>query len=90
MPRDFEFPGGANMIPGLQFATKNDIWMPLAMDDQERKNQGSLNLALLGRLKPGVTINQAENELRTVQTQFAAGDDWLHRQPDSTAKTDGR
>src|SRR6185369_17964050 len=52
MPRDFEFPGGANMIPGLQFATKNDVWMPLAMDDQERKNQGSLNLALLGRLKP--------------------------------------
>ncbi|HEX3229290.1 MAG TPA: ABC transporter permease, partial [Pyrinomonadaceae bacterium] len=73
MPRDFEFPGGANMIPGLQFATKNDIWMPLAMDDQERKNQGSLNLALLGRLKPGVTINQAENELRTVQTSLPLG-----------------
>src|SRR5882724_8474909 len=40
MPRDFEFPGGANMIPGLQFATKNDIWMPLAMNEQERQNQG--------------------------------------------------
>jgi hypothetical protein len=73
MPREFEFPGGANMIPGLQFATKNDIWMPLAMDDQERKNQGSLNLALLGRLKPNVTINQAENELRTIQTSLPWG-----------------
>jgi len=73
MPRDFEFPGGANMIPGLQFATKNDIWMPLAMDDQERKNQGSLNLALLGRLKPGVTINQAENELRTIEASLPLG-----------------
>jgi hypothetical protein len=49
MPLDFEFPGGANMIPGLQFATRNDIWMPLAMSAEERKNQGSLNLALLGR-----------------------------------------
>jgi putative ABC transport system permease protein len=28
MPGHFEFPGGANMIPGLQFAIRNDIWMP--------------------------------------------------------------
>jgi putative ABC transport system permease protein len=73
MPPDFEFPGGANMIPGLQFATRNDVWMPLAMDGEERKNQGSLNLALLGRLKPGVTINQAENELRTIETSLPLG-----------------
>src|SRR2546423_1640033 len=73
MPRDFEFPGGANMVPGLQFATRNDIWMPLAMTDQERNNQGSLNLALLGRLKPGITINQAENELRTIETSLPLG-----------------
>lgn len=73
MPRDFEFPGGANMIPGLQFATKNDIWMPLAMNGEERKNQGSLNLALLGRLKPGVTVSQAENELRAIETSLPLG-----------------
>src|ERR1043166_2126652 len=73
MPPDFEFPGSANMIPGLQFATKNDIWMPLAMSADERNNQGSLNLALLGRLKPGVTIAQAENELRTTETSLPLG-----------------
>jgi len=73
MPRDFEFPGGANMVPGLQFATRNDIWMPLAMTDQERNNQGSLNLAVLGRLKPGIPINQAENELRTIETSLPLG-----------------
>ena len=73
MPRDFEFPGGANMIPGLQFATKNDIWMPLAMTAEERKNQGSLNLALLGRLKPGVATNQAENETRAIEAGLPLG-----------------
>jgi predicted permease len=73
MPRDFEFPGGANMIPGLQFATKNDIWVPLRMTADERKNQGSLNLALLGRLKSGVTINQAENETRAIETSLPLG-----------------
>src|ERR1700752_2491792 len=73
MPRDFEFPGGANMIPGLQFATRNDIWMPLAMTAEERKNQGSLNLALLGRLKPGVTVAQAETEARAIETSLPLG-----------------
>jgi predicted permease len=73
MPADFEFPGGANMIPGLQFATRNDIWMPLAMNADERKNQGSLNLAVLGRLKPGVTIGQAQNELRAIETSLPLG-----------------
>lgn len=73
MPRDFEFPGGANMIPGLQFATRNDIWMPLAMSSEERQSQGSLNLALLGRLKPGVTVVQAETEARAIQTTLPLG-----------------
>ena len=73
MPRDFEFPGGANMIPGLQFAIKNDVWVPLAMSAEERKNQGSLNLALLGRLKSGVTLAQAENETRTIQKSLPLG-----------------
>src|SRR5207245_3489676 len=39
----------------------------------ERKNQGSLNLAVLGRLQPGVTINQAENETRAIETSLPLG-----------------
>ena len=73
MPRGFDFPGGANMIPGLQFATRNDIWIPLAMTADERKNQGSLNMAVLGRLKEGVSVSQAQNETRTVQTSLPLG-----------------
>ena len=73
MPRDVEFPGGANMIPGLQFATKNDIWMPLAMDAQERNNHGSLNLAMIGRLKAGITIPQAESELSAIESSLPLG-----------------
>ena len=73
MPRDFEFPGSANMIPGLQFATRNDVWMPLAMSADERSNQGSLNLAVIGRLKPGVSIAQAEHELRAIEMTLPLG-----------------
>src|ERR1044072_7377724 len=73
MPRDFEFPGSANMIPGLQFATRNDIWMPLATTADDRSNQGSLNIAGIGGLNPGVSIAQAENELRAIEKTLPLG-----------------
>jgi hypothetical protein len=66
-------PGGANMLPGLQFATRTDLWVPLAMTEDERKNQGSLNLAMLGRLNEGVHINQAQTEIRAVQAGLPLG-----------------
>jgi len=73
MPPGFQFPGGANMIPGLQFTLDNDIWMPLALTDEDRQRQGNLNLALIGRLKPGVSPNQAETDLRALQQQLPLG-----------------
>src|SRR5262249_42611753 len=73
MPRDFEFPGSTNMIPGLQFATKNDVWMPLAMTAEERQNEGNLDIAVLGRLKPGVTVAQAENDIRAIVASSRLG-----------------
>lgn len=73
MPPGFQFPGGANMIPGLQFALVNDIWMPLALTDEDKQRQGNLNLALIGRLKPGVSANQAETELRALQQNLPLG-----------------
>lgn len=73
MPRGFQFPGGANMISGLQFALQNDVWIPLALTDEENSRQGNLNLALIGRLKPGVSRNQAESELRALEKELPLG-----------------
>ncbi len=73
MPRGFQFPGGANMIPGLQFALQNDIWMPLAFTDEEKRQQSTLNLALIGRLKLGVSAGQAESELRGLEQNQPLG-----------------
>ena len=73
MPEGFQFPGGANMIPGLQFALQNDVWMPLAFTDEERERHGNLNLATIGRLKPGVTVDQGQSELRTIQQELPLG-----------------
>jgi putative ABC transport system permease protein len=73
MPEGFQFPGGANMIPGLQFALQNDVWMPLALTDEERRRHGNLNLAVIGRLKPGVSPTQGETELRALQKDLPLG-----------------
>src|SRR5215510_693501 len=73
MPQGFQFPGGANMIPGLQFALQNDVWMPLAFTNEDKQRHGNLNLAVIGRLKPGVTSLQAENELRALQKSLPLG-----------------
>ena len=73
MPQGFRFPGGANMIPGLQFALDNDVWMPLAITDEERGRHGNLNLAVIGRLKPGVSSLQGETELRAIQQSLPLG-----------------
>jgi putative ABC transport system permease protein len=73
MPQGFRFPGGANMIPGLQFALDNDVWMPLALTDEDKQRQGNLNLALIGRLKHGVSPSQAETEVRALQQNLPLG-----------------
>ena len=73
MPQGFRFPGAANMIPGLQFALQNDVWMPLAITDEERQRHGNLNLAVIGRLKPGVSPLQGETELRAIQQNLPLG-----------------
>ena len=73
VPEGFQFPGGANMTPGLQFSLQNDIWMPLAITDDERQRHGNLNLATIGRLKPGVSRLQGETELRAIQQELPLG-----------------
>ena len=73
MPEGFHFPGGANMIPGLQFALQNDVWMPIAFTEEEQDRHGNLNLAVIGRLKPGVPPAQGEVELNGIQKELPLG-----------------
>src|SRR5262249_25379557 len=57
MPRDFDYPllwGGI------------DVWRPLALTAEGRKDRGSFYLNALGRLKPGVTQAQSEAELKAI------------------------
>ncbi|MGA7858473.1 MAG: ABC transporter permease [Terracidiphilus sp.] len=54
MPRDFEFP----LVPGQ--LNRSELWVPMSLTAQE--GAGSWNFNMVGRLKPGVTAMQAQQD----------------------------
>ena len=61
MPEDFEYP---------LFWGNVDIWRPFAFPASQRDNRGNNFLREFGRLKPGVTFEQADDAMKTVVKQF--------------------
>jgi predicted permease len=70
LPESFDF--GAAFSPGARV----DILTPLIMDDIRFDGN---TIAMIGRLKPGVTVQQSRMEARTLFPQFY----WGKRFPDS-------
>ena len=58
MPAGFAFPGGA------------EYWAPIALD-QAKPTRGGHFLAVVARLKPGVTVAQAGAEMRMISERLA-------------------
>jgi putative ABC transport system permease protein len=62
MPPDFQFPHRS-----FPFARPADLWIPLKFTPEEiTQRQGSYSLRVLGRLKPGVTLQQARADMERV------------------------
>jgi putative ABC transport system permease protein len=74
MPQGFEFPSGAEMPPGQQFASATELWVPLTtpVAGVERTDRSGHSYRAVGRLKPGVTIEQAQADVRAVAQQLVA------------------
>jgi putative ABC transport system permease protein len=47
-----------------------EIWLPLRLDPQNRRNRGSHFLYLIGRLRDGVNEDQAQAELRSLMANW--------------------
>ncbi|HEY0380185.1 MAG TPA: ABC transporter permease [Pyrinomonadaceae bacterium] len=65
MPRGFKFPVGVAQV---------DFWMPLAssLSEGARAARGAVFLNLVGRLKPGVTLDQAQAEVNAIAGRLEA------------------
>ncbi len=59
MPRDFDFPGGA------------ECWAPLTVGAREREWTRARTWLVLARLKPGVSLEQARAEMDLLATRLA-------------------
>jgi putative ABC transport system permease protein len=59
MPPQFQFPGG-----------EDELWVPLALTSQEAANRGRHYLQVLARMKPGVTLEQAQTEMSTIAARL--------------------
>ena len=63
MPDTFRFGGGAEVT---------ELWTPMAFTAQEAQNHGGHYVAAIGKLRPGVTLDQASSEMSTIAGRLAA------------------
>lgn len=66
MPEEFNFPQGPSMPPYLGFPLRPELWTPLSFSDEVAKGRSTFNLATVARLKPGVTVAQAQSDMSTI------------------------
>ena len=72
MPADFRFP-----------SPKTELWVPLHLDPRNTGDYwGDSYMALIGRLRPGATLEQARAELKTMRPLVLAAYAW--RMPDNS------
>lgn len=77
MPAKFEFPLPIFNIQGGVFGGRVDIWKPVAFRKDELQARGSRSYSIIGRLKPGVSLKQAQSEVDTIVSS------WTQRFPDN-------
>jgi predicted permease len=68
MPRTFSLP--REVLPTLGGAEQADILLPLPMPPGAAENRDHEDYNIMGKLKPGVTIAQAQAEMNTITAQL--------------------
>ena len=63
MPETFRFGGGDEVT---------ELWTPMAFTAQEAQNHGGHYVAAMGKLKPGITSDQANSEMSTIAGRLTA------------------
>jgi putative ABC transport system permease protein len=62
----------AIMPPAFRFPERDtEAWTPIAFDPREREAYGAHSLSVIGRLKPGITVEQAQTEMSAIAARIA-------------------
>jgi putative ABC transport system permease protein len=65
MPPGFDFPQ-SSAVPDLGFTSHTEVWTPLPFDAATAKDRRTLSLPVIARLKPGVSVEQAQADMNNV------------------------
>ncbi len=57
--------------PNLEWPVGNEIWSPLSLTEREKRERQERSVAVLGRLKPGVSLAQAQAEMAMLGRRLA-------------------
>jgi predicted permease len=76
MPAEFQYPHALDFPPGVSGAgaTVSDVWMPIALSPQQKAERNDFSGNAIARLKPGVTLRQAQAEMSSLMVPL----DLLH------------
>jgi putative ABC transport system permease protein len=59
------------MPPSFQFPSREDeLWVPIAFTQREAANRGNHYLEVVARMKPGVSVEQAQAEMSTIAARL--------------------
>jgi len=58
------------MPPDFRYPERVDLWMPLAPNENQRTTRGNYWLSVIGRLKNGMTVQQAQVEMSGLARQL--------------------
>ena len=58
------------MPAGFEFPREADLWVPLAWDDEERQVRSIHDYLVIARLKPNVSPEQAQAEMKTISSRL--------------------
>ena len=67
MPLAFHFPGDTGTVLDIFTAPSAQLWVPLALPPKAWSERSSHYLEVIGRLKPGVTLSQAQTEMNSIE-----------------------
>jgi putative ABC transport system permease protein len=71
LPRWFGFPSVGEVPEGFGFSASPVIWTLDILTPEQRRNRGGKSRVLIGKLKPGVSIEQAEADLAAIAADIA-------------------
>ncbi len=58
------------MPPGFRFPDRSDLWVPLSLTKQAWQNRDAHYLRTIARLSPGVSLEQARAQLKTISQRL--------------------